>query len=221
MARLLDAALDLAFPARCPGCGREGDAICRSCMPRLSTRLELPAGVPIGLASTMPPPLVQLEWCAPYQGLARAALHELKYGGERRLAVPLGEAVAARWAGVGAGGDALVAVPVHEERRRRRGYDQAELIARVAAARLGRPLVTGLVRARATVAQYELDRRHRAQNVRDAFAVTPDARNDVSGRWLVLVDDVTTTGATLAACAEALMAAGALAVSAIVVARER
>lgn len=169
----------------------------------------------------MPPPLVQLEWCAPYQGLARAALHELKYGGERRLAVPLGEAVAARWAGVGAGGDALVAVPVHEERRRRRGYDQAELIARVAAARLGRPLVTGLVRARATVAQYELDRRHRAQNVRDAFAVTPDARNDVSGRWLVLVDDVTTTGATLAACAEALMAAGALAVSAIVVARER
>ncbi len=221
MPRLLDAALDLAFPARCPGCGREGEPVCAACLPRLSTRLELPAGVPIGLASTIPPPLVQLEWCAPYQGLARTAVHQLKYGGERRLANPLGVAVAARWRRVGAGGELLVPVPIHGDRRRRRGYDQAELVAHVAAGELGLAMLPALVRTRATVAQYELDRAQRADNVRDAFAVRHAARSAVCGRWVVLVDDVTTTGATLAACAEALMAADALAVSAVVVARER
>jgi ComF family protein len=219
--RFPDALLDLAFPSRCPGCGREGDPVCAGCLPGLATRLDLPAGVPVGLTSGTPPPLLQLEWCAPYQGLARAALHELKYAGERRLARPLGAAVAARWARAGAGGEAFVPVPVHEERRRRRGYDQADLIARAAASVLGLPMIPALRRVRATLAQYELDRRHRARNVADAFAVVAATAPVVRGRWLVLVDDVTTTGATLASCADTLLAAGALAVSAIVVARER
>jgi ComF family protein len=221
MIRFAERLLDTAFPGRCPGCGREGEPVCGSCRPGLATRLDLPPGIPIGLASWIPPPLVQLEWCSPYQGLARAALHELKYAGERRLAGPLGEAVAARWARAGAGGEALVPVPVHEERRRRRGFDQAELIARAAASPLRLPMLPALRRVRATVAQYELDRRHRARNVEAAFAVAPSAAPFVRGRWLVLVDDVTTTGATLAACAEALVTSGALAVSAIVVAKER
>jgi ComF family protein len=214
--------LDVAFPARCPGCGREGDPICQSCVPRLATRLEMPPGVPIGLPSGTPPPLVQLEWCAPYQGVVRAALHDLKYGGEERLAGPLGRAIAARWRRAGVGGDVIVPVPVHAERRRRRGYDQAELIARVAGANLRLPVLNALVRARATAAQFDLDRRHRATNVRDAFGLS-DARPVVGirGRWVVLVDDVTTTGATLSACAAPLLAAGATAVSAVVVARER
>ncbi len=182
----------------------------------------MPPGVPIGLASSTPPPLLQLEWCAPYQGVVRGALHELKYGGEERLARPLGEALAARWRLAGAGGEALVPVPVHPDRRRRRGYDQAELIARAAADALGIPLVPALVRSRATVAQYELDRRNRAANVRNAFGLASTTAADaVRGRWIVLVDDVATTGATLEACAETLLGAGALAVSAVVVARER
>ena len=222
-------ALDLAFPARCPGCGAEGPPICAACLPALDARLELPAGVPIGLSSDVPAPLLQLEWCAPFTGLVRGALHELKYAGEQRLAVPLGAAVARRWQRVGAGGDVLVPVPVHAERARRRGYDQAELIAEAAAHGLGLPCAAILERARATTAQFDLGRAERATNVAGAFRLKPRGAGSsaagperpLEGRWIVLVDDVVTTGATLGACAAPLFEAGAVGVSAITVARER
>jgi ComF family protein len=228
LTRVLDRALDVALPARCAGCGDEGDAICRSCEPALDARLEQPPGVMIGLPADLPAPLVQLEWCAPYTGTVRRALHELKYTGEQRLAGPLGEAIARRWARAGAGGDLVVPVPVHRDRLRHRGYDQALLLATVAARDLRLPIASLLERARATTAQFDLDRSARASNVQAAFRLRrPDAspRREASrmhdGRWVVLVDDVVTTGATLAACAVPLMAAGAVAVSAVTVARER
>jgi ComF family protein len=222
--RFTDATLDLAFPASCPGCGREGEPLCAACLPALDARLTLPGGTPIGLPVDLPALLLQLEWCAPFAGPVRAALHHLKYGGERRLAEPLGAAVARRWARVGTGAEIVVPVPVHAERERRRGYDQAALIAEVVGGRLRLPVVRALERGRATVAQFELGRDERAANVAGAFRLrsgeTAVARAIV-GRWVLLVDDVVTTGATLAACAVALEAAGALAVSAIAVARER
>ena len=220
--------LDLALPARCPGCGREGPPICSRCAPALDARLELASGVAIGLPSDVPAPLLQLEWCAPFSGLVRRALHELKYGGETRLAAPLGEAIARRWRRAGAGGDVLVPVPVHADRARRRGYDQAELIARVAARELGLPFAPILERTRQTIAQFDLDRTTRATNVQGAFELRARVGRagragpaGGAGRWIVLVDDVVTTGATLSACAEPLLAAGAIGVSAITVARER
>jgi ComF family protein len=224
--RAADRALDIALPARCAGCGREGEPLCKECTTALDQRLEFPAGTPIGLPSDLPEGLLQLEWCTAFGGPVRNALHELKYSAERRLAVPLGRAIARRWARAGAGGDLLVNVPVHVERRRKRGYDQAELLAQVAARELRLPFAPILERGRATIAQFDLDRRHRASNVVGAFRVRPpppgrDRRHLLEGRWVVLADDVVTTGATLSACAEALAQAGAMAVSAVTVARER
>ena len=102
-----------------------------------------------------------------------------------------------------------------------RGYDQAELIARHAADDLGIPFLPLLRRSRATIAQFDLDRRDRARNVRGAFEVRSAERDHVRDRWVLLVDDVVTTGSTLAACATALYDAGAFGVSAVTVAKER
>ena len=225
--RLTSSLLDLAFPATCSGCGREGPPLCDACRPALDARLALPAGRRSG-SRLRSRTLLQLDWCAPYGGAVRAALHDLKYAGERRLAEPLGLAVARRWCRIGIGAEVVVPVPVHAERERRRGYDQATLIAAVVARELRLPLVRALQRARSTVAQFELGRDERAANVAGAFRIRDGSGADpapdawaIRGRWVLLVDDVVTTGSTLAACADVLETAGARAISAIAVARER
>jgi ComF family protein len=214
-------ALDLALPAACAGCRREGPALCRECEPALDVRLAAAPGVPIGLPADLPAPLVQLEWCAPFTGVTRRALHALKYDGERRLAPQLGAAAARRWARAGVGGDVLVPVPASPDRVRDRGYDQAALLAIEAGRRLRLPVSRAVQRTRSTTAQFDLDRAGRAANLGGAFGVPPGRRVEIAGRWVVLVDDVMTTGATLAACAVALLEAGAIAVSGLAVARER
>jgi len=213
--------LDLAFPAHCAGCGAEGLPICGRCRPGLFDHLDRPGGTLLGLPADVPAPLVQLEWCAPFEGVVRGSLHALKYAGERRLAPILGDALAQRWRHAGAGGDVLVPVPIHRDRERQRGYDQAVLLAKAAATSLWVPMAPALERWQATTAQFELDRRDRAANVASAFRARHGATWSVAGAWCVLIDDVATTGSTLAACARALLAAGATAVSALTVAREQ
>ena len=219
----LGRAFDLALPPTCVGCGLEGQLLCDGCRPALESRLERPGGVPIGLLADIPQPLLQLEWCSPFAGPVRKALHALKYAGERRLAAPLGSALATRWRHAGAGGNLIVPVPIHAGRARERGYDQAVLLADVAARELGLACAPILERYRATERQFDLDRSARCGNVAGAFRLLPGARGDrpLEGRWIVLIDDVVTTGSTLVACATTLLEAGALGVSALTVARER
>ncbi len=213
--------VDLLLPPRCPGCAREGAALCRPCRRIVGRRLDEPAGVPIGLLSSLPVGIVQLEWCSSFTGPTRAAVHALKYDGERRLAAPLADVIATRWKRAAIGGDFLVPVPVHSARRRQRGFDQAELLALEMGRRLELPVVRAIQRASATEAQHGLGRQARAGNVDQAFTVANATAGRVEGAWAVLVDDVVTTGATLGACAAALYRAGAGAVSAVCLARER
>lgn len=213
--------LDVLLPPACPGCGREGEALCPGCRRSMTRRLDEPAGMPLGLPSAQPAGIVQLEWCAAYSGPARACVHALKYDGELRLIEPLAALMAERWRRAAVGGDVLVPVPVHAHRRRQRGFDQAELLARGVGRLLGLPVVAALERTERTTAQHQLGRRARAQNVGGAFLLGRSQAARIEGCWAVLVDDVVTTGATLAGCARALYDGGAAAVSGLALARER
>lgn len=215
------AALDLLLPPTCPGCGREGEPLCHRCRRPLLRRLDEPPGALIGLRGGLPPGIVQMEWCGAFTGPVRGAIHALKYDGERRLVAPLAEAMAERWRRVGAGGDILVPVPIHPARRRERGFNQAEALTVAVGSALGLPVLDALERRAETRAQHALDRGARARNVGEVFALRHGAVARLHGRWPILVDDVVTTGATIAGCARALHGATVVAVSALSVARER
>jgi ComF family protein len=169
----------------------------------------------------MPTGIVQLEWCATYSGPVRDAIHALKYRGERRLVAPLALALADRWRVAGRGGELVTWVPVHPSRRRERGFDQAEELARHMAARLRLPVAPLLARRQRTAAQHALGQAQRRANTAGVFVARDDAMPRLRGRWVLVVDDILTTGATLGGCADALLEAGASAVSAIALARDR
>ena len=215
------ALLDLLIPPACAGCGRSGALLCDACLGRLAPpslaedRFVAPdAGVVIGDA------LVAAIAAFAYDGPMRRALAALKYTGASRLAPVLARASlpALETLVAVSGAAALVPVPVHIERRRVRGYNQAELIARDLAK--GSRLATAplLRRVRPTTKQHRLDRSARLANLRGAFEVTDGGRRIPSA--VVLVDDIITTMATLEACASVLRAAGTKTVYGFAVARE-
>jgi ComF family protein len=149
-----------------------------------------------------------------YDGALRAIVHALKYEGRRSLARPLARLMRSRGADVLDGAACLIPVPLHGSRRRQRGFNQANDLAR----RLDVPVVPALKRVRATATQTDLPAAQRHRNVRDAFTATRAAFT-LAGATVVLVDDVSTTGATLEACARVLKQAGVREVRALTAAR--
>jgi len=156
---------------------------------------------------------------AVYGGVLREALHRLKFGGRRALARPLADlAVEQCGPSLPDGIAAIVPVPLAGDRERERGFNQAALLAERVAQGLALPVrARWLARGRATRPQSDLPAAERSANVRGAFRAAPA----VAGRHVLLVDDVLTTGATLAECARALRAAGADRIGALTVARVR
>jgi ComF family protein len=165
----------------------------------------------------LPVALAAVRSAALDEGWLRAAVRGFKYSGETARAEHLGAMLPPLLADLPPF-DALVPVPLHPRRERRRGYNQARLLAIMAGRATAIPVEDALVRTRATDQQVGLDAESRQSNVRGAFATRDDAA--VSGRRFVLVDDVFTTGSTLGNCAEALLAGGAAWVGAVTLARE-
>ena len=214
------ALLDLLLPPACASCGRSGAILCNQCLHRFSVAsrpaerfLAPDAGVAMGES------LCLAIAAFAHEGPIRRALAALKYTGAARVAPILAHASATHLADLLAisGPASLVPVPVHRERRRARGYNQAELIARELARSMRLPALDALDRVRPTTKQHRLDRLARLRNLRDAFSVHPGAAVPPVA---ILVDDIITTTATLEACASVLREAGCEAVYGFAIARE-
>jgi ComF family protein len=227
--------VDFALPPRCPGCGTVTDGPHRFCLPCWQSltflgepccaRCGLPfgydagQGVECGACLADPPAFDRLRAAVAYGDVARKVALKIKYSGRPGVAETLGHFMQRHLAGRDP--DSIIApVPLHRWRIWSRGYNQSALIASSLARRSGLRAELDLVRRiRATPPLRGMGRRERALAVRGAFRMTDKARDLVSGRTIILVDDVFTTGATANACAKVLKRSGAAAVDIICWAR--
>jgi ComF family protein len=221
-------ALDLLFPQWCIGCGREGDYICNSCrrslthiLPPVCPRCGKPQsdGMLCPACDDENPGIDGIRSPFLFNGVIRQAVHELKYRNLRALAIPMAGLLYDYILDNPVPGEVLVPVPLHRKRLRERGYNQSALLAKQLGKLTGMPVVDDcLIRKLHTSPQARtanIDERR--QNVIDAFSC---ANGKLQGKKVILIDDVTTSGTTLNACAETLKKSGAVAVWGLVMAIE-
>ena len=225
--RLWERALDLIFPPRCVGCGRFGAFLCDACL-AVTPVAAPPRCDRCWVAMDAPgtchrcrrghPALAGARAAFVYGGPAREAIHALKFNGVSAIAPLMAREMARVLAGWAPPVSVVVPVPLAGSRRRLRGYNQSELLAKEVARQAGLPLRSQAVaRRRSTLPQARLgDEEARRRNVQGAFV----PGRAPPGAAVLLVDDVMTTGATVQACARALRAAGSGPVYALSFARE-
>jgi ComF family protein len=218
--------IDFLFPPRCGGCQAAGSLWCVACQAAVQP-IEPPwcekCGEPFVTdrlcANCRAHPLVieKIRSVALFDGVLRQAIHRFKYERQAALAEPFGEMLAVYWLKEQLAADWLIPVPLHPSREHDRGYNQSELLARQLARRVGVSVSSkGLRRTRATAVQMTLNAAQRRENVAGAFDCI---EGGVRGARVVIIDDVGTTGATLDACAQAVLRAGAVSVMGLTLAR--
>lgn len=224
--QLIKILLDAVFPAHCLGCGNNGELLCKECLAALpkaeSGCFVCEAAIDGGLCPHCARKLgvsgLNIFWTANYK---ERAVHELicalKYRGGRNCAAVLGTLIFERLKNPIAA-DFVVPVPIHPARRRSRGFNQAELLAKNFGTCAGLPFFNDLlVKTRNTDSQVESrSRAARLKNLSGSFAARDPAA--IAGKNIILIDDVLTTGATIIECAKTLRCAGARKVTALVVA---
>lgn len=228
-------ALDIALPTLCVSCREpvHGEGVCAACWAKLSfiaqpfcPRLGIPFVYDPGPellsmeAIANPPTYQRARAAVRYDDVARTLVHALKYQDRTDLAPTMGRWMARAGKELLEDADMLVPVPLHWRRGWSRRYNQSGALAKVIARQSGVKMVSeALRRTRVTEQQIGLSRKDRASNVQGAFGVTDERKADIQGRRVILVDDVLTSGATVDACARALLRAKAAQVDVLVFAR--
>ena len=227
--------LDIALPTLCVACRDpvDGEGVCAGCWAKLSfiappfcPRLGIPFVYDPGPemlsmeAIANPPAYARARAAVRYDDVAQTLVHALKYQDRTDLAPAMGRWMARAGRELLDDADALIPVPLHWRRGWSRRYNQSGALARIIEQQTGVPVAAeALRRIRPTEQQIGLSRPQRASNVQGAFKVAPDRQHLIAGRRLVLIDDVLTSGATVDACARALLRAKAAAVDVLVFAR--
>jgi ComF family protein len=228
-------ALDIALPTLCVACREpvHGEGVCAECWSKLSfiappycPRLGIPFVYDPGPellsmeAIANPPAYARARAAVRYDDVARTLVHALKYQDRTDLAPAMGRWMARAGRELLRDADALVPVPLHWRRGWSRRYNQSGALARLIERESGVKLASeALRRVRPTQQQIGLSRAQRASNVQGAFKVAPERAADIAGRRVILIDDVLTSGATVDACARALLRARAASVDVLVFAR--
>jgi len=202
--------LNFFFPLQCAICGRllaadNKDRICKDCWGEIIC-LNRPIDIRLSLE--------RIWSVGVYDGVLKELIHQFKYGEKKYLAKPLGRLLAdfakrflreERF-------DYVVPIPLEKSREKKRGYNQAELLARVLGESIDKPVLTRIVKRRKkTKPQFGLKKEERFENLSGAFEVSLTGEEDllqIVGKGVLLIDDLATTGATLHECAKALKKAG-------------
>lgn len=198
--------LDFVLEGKCPLCDRStGRIFCQDCQNRVK-QCQLDNCEQFWQA-----PLPVFAWGV-YGGALKRSIATLKYNNHPELARPLGQGLAQAWLSSSVSTRVhqsrsltVVPIPMHSAKQRERGFNQAELIARSFCEQTGLPLQSqGLVRVRTTEAQFGLSPDARAKNLSGAFRVSAGLKRQATGRAVLLIDDIYTTGATAKAAVQAL-----------------
>ncbi|MBL0374688.1 ComF family protein [Rhizobium sp. KVB221] len=236
LAAMLRRAGDFLFPPACAGCGRmlaSHGAVCQRCWQSIAF-IERPycqvLGIPFSHdlgegflsaeAIANPPEFDRLRSVCAFDAAARSLVHALKYRDRTELAPMMAGWMARAGKELLADCDVLIPVPLHTRRLLSRRFNQAAELAFAVSRQTGKPmLATAVRRTRNTAHQVGLGRAGREDNVRGAFTVTVNGKQEVMGKRIVLIDDVYTTGATVSAIARALRRAGAADIAVLTFAR--